>query len=135
MNNQQVHTIGGLSEKQSGKVLKLAIDAHLEKLVVAMQEGEDFPKSPQRFTQAEFLSWVKKRVRGGWRVVSCYEAGPFGYVLHRALEKLGVRNMVIRVPMEFEEQRRSQSRLRQNLARQLRRTAQRGRGLALEYGH
>ncbi len=27
---------------------------------------------------------------------SCYEAGPFGYVLHRQLERLGVRNLVVR---------------------------------------
>ena len=30
----------------------------------------------------------------GWRIVSCYEAGPFGYVLHRQLTVLGVTNYV-----------------------------------------
>jgi hypothetical protein len=30
------------------------------------------------------------------RVHSCYEAGPFGYVLHRRPVSMGVRNLVVR---------------------------------------
>jgi hypothetical protein len=33
---------------------------------------------------------VEKQIAQGWQVISCYEAGPFGYGLHRDLTKLGV---------------------------------------------
>jgi hypothetical protein len=39
---------------------------------------------------------VHKKLSQGWQVVSCYEAGPFGYVLHRQLTVLGVTNYLIR---------------------------------------
>ena len=39
---------------------------------------------------------VAIQIAQGWRVVSCYEAGPFGYVLHRQLTALGATNYVIR---------------------------------------
>jgi transposase len=42
---------------------------------------------------------------------------------------------LVRVPTESEERLRSQSRLRQSLQRDLKRIAQRGRGLALQYGY
>ncbi len=39
---------------------------------------------------------MQKKLSQGWRVVSCYEAGPFGYVLHGQLTALGVTNYVVR---------------------------------------
>ena len=121
------------------------------------------------------LKWIKQKIGSGWRVVACYEAGPFGYVLHRQLRALGATNHVIRprnwddqhtrvktdrtdalamlnaldrfcagnrkalalvrVPTEAEERRRSESRLRQSLKRDLKLIAQRGRGVALQYGY
>ena len=33
---------------------------------------------------------------------SCYEAGPFGYVLHRQLTALGIRNVVVQ-PVRLDE--------------------------------
>ena len=33
---------------------------------------------------------------------TCYEAGPFGYSLHRKLEKMGVTNYVVR-PRDWDE--------------------------------
>jgi hypothetical protein len=44
-----------------------------------------------------------KTNRQGWRIVFCYEAGPFGYVLHRQLAALGVTNYVIR-PRDWDDQ-------------------------------
>jgi len=155
--------------------LKLAVDVHLLQHVVAMQYDGSSPKPPQRFTPKNFLAWVEKQIAQGWQVVSCYEAGPFGYVLHRQLAALGATNYVIRprnwddqhkrvktdrtdalamllaldrflagqaralalvrVPTEAEERRRSESRLRQSLQRDLKMIAQQGRGLALQYGY
>ena len=44
---------------------------------------------------ANFLTWVKEQVEQGYQVISCYEAGPTGYWLHRKLEGLGVTNYVV----------------------------------------
>jgi transposase len=155
--------------------LKLALDVHLRQHVVAMQYDGSSPKPPQRFTPQGLLAWVQKQIAQGWQIVSCYEAGPFGYTLHRQLTALGVTNYVIRprnwddqhkrvktdhtdalamltaldrfvagnphalavvrVPTEAEERQRSESRLRQSLKRDLKLIAQRGRGLALQYGY
>jgi transposase len=163
------------SNTQSKPLLKIAIDAHLAWQVIAFQEEGSSPKPPQRFKPADLLKWIGHKLTAGWRVVTCYEAGPFGYVLHRQLTALGVTNYVIRprnwdeqhtriktdrtdalamlsaldrfcagnakalalvrVPTESEERLRSQSRLRQSLQRDLKRIAQRGRGLALQYGY
>jgi transposase len=162
-------------QPESARVLKLALDVPLLQHVVAMQYDGSSPKPPQRFTPKDFLAWVQKQIGQGWQIVSCYEAGPFGYGLHRQLTLLGVTNHVIRprnwddehkgvktdrtdalsmltaldrfvagnkhalarvrVPTEAEERARTESRLRQSLRKDLKRIAQRGRGLARQYGH
>ena len=156
------------------RTLKLALDVHLLQHVVAMQFDGQAPKPPQRFPPQDLLKWVEKQRGQGWRIVSCYEAGPFGYVLHRQLTALGVTHYVIRprnwddqhqrvktdrtdaramlnaldryvagnahalalvrVPTEAQERRRSESRIRQSLRRDLKMIVQRGRGLGLPYG-
>ena len=50
---------------------------------------------PQKFKVADFLKWVKGQVDKGFEVISCYEAGPTGYWLHRQLTKLGLTNYVV----------------------------------------
>ena len=181
MNNTSVSTTAVASAQPvtnltpSRGMLKLALDVHLLEHVVALQYDGSSPKPPQRFRPQDLLSWVQKQIAQGWKIVSCYEAGPFGYGLHRQLTALGVTNYVIRprnwdeehkrvktdrtdalsmlnaldrfvagnphalavvrVPTEAEERARSQSRLRQSLRRDLKRIAQRGRGLALHYGY
>jgi len=156
-------------------LLKIAIDAHLAWHVIAIQEDGSSPKPPQRFRPADLLKWIAQKIAAGWSVVTCYEAGPFGYVLHRQITALGATNYVIRprnwddqhariktdrtdalsmlnaldrfcagnrkalasvrVPTEAEERRRTESRLQQSLKRDLKMIAQRGRGLALQYGY
>jgi transposase len=155
-------------------LLKIALDVHLAWHVVAVQEDGSSPKPPQRFKPADFLNWIEQKVAAGHRIISCYEAGPFGYGLHRQLMALGVTNYVIRprnwddqhsrvktdrtdarsmlnaldrfiagnpkalalvqVPTEAQERRRTQTRLRQSLVRDLKMIAGRGRGVALQYG-
>lgn len=91
----------GQTEAQA-EVIKLGIDVHKKQYVVSQQIGCELPKPPQRFTPEKFLQWVHKLVQRGARVVSCYEAGCFGYVLHRRLEAMGVRNLVVR-PRNWDE--------------------------------
>ena len=155
-------------------MLKLAIDAHALQFVIAMQIDGSAPKPPQRFDRPGLLRWIRKKLDEGFAIVSCYEAGPFGYGLHRQLLEMGVINHVIRprnwddqakrvktdrsdarsmlsaldrflagnnhaltivrVPSVEQERRRSESRIRESLQRQLKAAAQRGRGVAMQYG-
>jgi len=85
--------------------LKLALDVHAASIVVVrMVEGAK-PQPAQTFKPAAFLAWVKKQQRLAQEVVSCYEAGPTGFWLHRQLTELGVRNYVI-CPTRLDERHR-----------------------------
>jgi len=83
-------------------VIKLGIDVHLDRYVVVRQIDGGAPQPPQRFTPSQFLEWAKKQTQLGERVYSCYEAGPFGYSLHRELLALGITNHVVR-PRDWDE--------------------------------
>ena len=84
------------------KTIKLGIDVHLDRYVVVRVIDGGTPQPPQRFGPAEFLLWVAKQITLADRVFTCYEAGPFGYSLHRKLEKMGVSNYVVR-PRDWDE--------------------------------
>ena len=173
-NNTSITGVASATQHQLQPLLKVAIDVHLALYVAAVQEEGSHPKPPQRFKPADFLKWIDKQLARGWRIVSCYEAGPLGFVLHRQLTARGVTNHVVRprtwdehhsrvktdgrdarwmlnaldrfcagnpkalalvrVPTPEQERRRSQTRLRQSLAGDRQVTAQRGRGIALQYG-
>jgi len=76
-------------------ICKLGLDTHAASIMVARQLDGSHPQPPQRFTPVRFLSWVEEQLQKGWEVISCYEAGPTGYWLHRKLEGLGVTNYVV----------------------------------------
>lgn len=87
------------SKKQTdakAEVLKLGIDIHKSKYVVVAQRDEEAPKPPQTFTPESFLAWIFKQVDLAGRIYCCYEAGCFGYCLHRKLEAKGITNYVVR---------------------------------------
>jgi transposase len=63
------------------------------------------PQPPQTFPASAFLAWVKKQQAVAQEVVSCYEAGPTGFWLHRQLTALGVRNYVV-CPTRLDERYR-----------------------------
>ena len=84
------------------EVIKLGVDIHAGKYVVARQIDGASPQAPQRFTPEQFLTWAKKQTRLAGQVYCCYEAGCFGYVLHRRLEAIGVVNYVVR-PRNWDE--------------------------------
>ena len=153
----------------------MGIDAHAVQYVIATQIDGSAAKPAQRFDLAGLIRWIGGKLAEGFAVVTCYEAGPLGYVLHRQLTELGVTNYVIRprnwddqhrrvktdrtdarsilsaldrylagnahaltvvrVPQVEQERRRSESRIRESLQRQLKAAAQRGRGLGLQYGY
>jgi transposase len=85
-----------------GKHIKLGIDVHLDRYVVVRILDGGSPQPPQRFAPAEFLLWVAKQFTLAEKVFACYEAGPFGYSLHRKLEGMGITNYVVR-PRDWDE--------------------------------
>ena len=84
------------------QVIKLGIDVHLDRYVVVRQIEGGAPQPPQRFSPTQFLEWAKKQRALAKQVYSCYEAGPFGYRLHRKLKESGITNYVIR-PRDWDE--------------------------------
>ena len=79
-----------------GESIKLGIDVHIEKYVVVMKIDGSSPSRPRSLTPEDFLVWVKQLRKRCESLHSCYEAGPFGYSLHRKLESIDVVNYVIR---------------------------------------
>jgi transposase len=84
------------------KHIKLGIDVHLDRYVVVRILDGGTPQPPQRFAPVEFLLWAAKQITLAEQVFTCYEAGPFGYSLHRKLEKMGITNYVVR-PRDWDE--------------------------------
>jgi transposase len=84
------------------EVILLGIDVHTEKQVVVRQIDGQTPQPAQSFTREDLLHWVCKQLKLAEEVHTCYEAGPFGYGLHRELERLGVKNVVVR-PRNWDE--------------------------------
>ncbi len=174
-NNLPIHSDSVGSKIQPKPVLKIGIDAHAVRYVIATQIDGAAPKPAQAFDLPGLLRWVRKKLEEGYAVFAGYEAGPFGYGLHRQLLEMGATNYVIRprnwddqsrrvktdrvdaramlgalnrylagnphalcivrVPTIEQERRRSLSRVREGLQRDLKAIAQRGRSLALQYGY
>jgi transposase len=82
-------------EIAEGTLVLLGFDVHSKQITVVRQIDHSLPQPAQRFDQAGLLAWVGKMTARGAEVWSCYEAGCFGYVLHRALLELGVHNLVV----------------------------------------
>jgi len=87
---------------QKARTIKLGVDVHLSLYVVVRVVDGGTPQPPQRFKPQEFMLWCAKQLMLAEKVFTCYEAGPFGYTLHRRLEKMGITNYVIR-PRDWDE--------------------------------
>jgi hypothetical protein len=100
-NRQNTPTSREQTDAQA-EVIKLGIDIHKRQYVVVKQVDGEAPKSPQKFSPDAFLRQAAKIKARAKRVVSCYEAGCFGYVLHRQLLSMGIENQVVR-PRNWDE--------------------------------
>jgi transposase len=80
---------------QKHQTIKLGLDVHADSIVVVRILDHSAPQPAQRFTPAKFNEWVKTQLPLAEAVHSCYEAGPFGYGLHRHLVQVGVQNLVV----------------------------------------
>jgi transposase len=87
------------------KQIKLGLDISARRIVVVRQLDGSTPQPAQRYSWAGFLGWAKKQLDLAEEVHSCYEAGPFGYQLHRDLSALGIHNVVVR-PVRLDPENR-----------------------------
>lgn len=177
MNSRKLNTSEVRADQVASKklqTLKLGLDVHADSIVVVRILDHSAPQPAQKFAPAKFVAWIKTQLALAQEVHSCYEAGPFGYGLHRELVALGVRNVVVqpvcldehrkgvnhdksdarqlalrldryvagnthalakvRVPTVEEEQKRIESRQREQLKREVKRVAAQGRSLLLTQG-
>jgi transposase len=75
--------------------IKLALDVHAADLIVVRMVDGAKPQPGQKMSLSRFLEWVDKQKSQAREVISCYEAGPTGFWLHRRLTALGIRNYVV----------------------------------------
>ncbi len=83
------------TQSPSIETIKLGVDVHADFHVVSVQEDGSSPKRGRRIRSDRFLDFVKQQQGRCRTLVCCYEAGPFGYVLHRQLSELGALNIVV----------------------------------------
>lgn len=90
--NQNIQTDPGAR----ARVIKLGLDVHASLIVVVRQVDEHASQPPQRFSEEGFIGFAHRQLAQADSVYSCYEAGPFGFVLHRRLVAMGVHNVIVR---------------------------------------
>ena len=82
---------------ETGVMIKVGLDVHAEKIAACVQVDGATPQPAQLMMREGLLAWLAK-LRGkhpGATMVSCYEAGPLGYALHRELLAMEVTNYVV----------------------------------------
>ena len=82
--------------------IKLGIDAHAKWFYVGRQLDGATPQPVQKMTFDGLLRFVAKQQGLAREVYTCYEAGAFGYHLHRKLTAMGVTNYVVQ-PQDWDE--------------------------------
>ena len=100
-NQQPTPTSHEQSDAQA-EVIKLGIDVHQHRYVVASQTDNETMRSSRGFAPEEFVVWAKRLKKKTRRVVACYEAGCFGYVLYRRLVAAGIECLVV-APRKWEQ--------------------------------
>jgi transposase len=75
--------------------IKLGIDWHARQYCVVRLIDNAGPEPAQRFSPEGFVVFARKQLLLAKAVCSCYEAGAGGFVLHRQLQSLGVKNYVV----------------------------------------
>jgi transposase len=77
------------------ELIKLALDVHADSIVLARQVDSASPERPRSMGMEQFLAFAADQLKLARRVVCCYEAGCFGFGLHRRLVALGIENFVL----------------------------------------
>jgi transposase len=90
---------------QTAVTVKIGIDQHAAFLACCERRDGMLPKPARKCTAEQLLNHVKELLAAGYRVVTCYEAGPCGYWLHRQLIAAGAENHVV-VPQCWDRERK-----------------------------
>jgi len=98
----EIKSNGSLGNPKEELIVKLGLDSHGDQITSCRQEGGCLPQPAQKMSWNKTLSWAQEQVASGAKVYSCYEAGPCGYGLHRQLEAMGVKNLVV-APQRWDE--------------------------------
>ncbi|MBI5770437.1 MAG: transposase [Verrucomicrobia bacterium] len=94
-NNTNVTKLLTRLVETKAETIKLGLDLHARDVVVCVQLDGALPHRPQKMLPAELLTLARGLVAAGRQVYACYEAGPCGYGLHRALLAAGATNYVV----------------------------------------
>ena len=68
---------------------RLGLDVDLRHIVAAIQCERSLIGPAQKFSRAQLLAWVKKKIAQGHTVHAVYECCGFGYTLHEELVRAG----------------------------------------------
>lgn len=96
------HTTNQTPAAKKFTKIQLGVDVHADSYRVVRQIEAATPQPAQKMTPVQFLTFAAKQLTLAEQVHSCYEAGPFGYGLHRTLLKMGIQNVVVR-PQNWDE--------------------------------
>lgn len=77
------------------ETIKMGLDVHARNVVMCLQLDGALPQRPQKLLAAQVVALVRGLVSAGRRVLTCYEAGPCGYGLHRQLLAAGATNYCV----------------------------------------
>lgn len=103
MKNSETNTQSNKAQTQvQFTQIKLGVDVHADSYRVVRQIDSSAPQPAQKMSPAQFLKFAQRQLQLASEVHCCYEAGPFGYGLHRQLVAMGVRNVVVR-PQDWDE--------------------------------
>ena len=94
---------------ETAVTIKLGMDVHARQVAICVQVDGATPQPAQLVDRERVLEWIG-RLRGrhgAATLVSCYEAGPLGYGLHRQLTAAGVSNYVV-TPQRMDERGKGQ---------------------------
>jgi len=89
--------------------IKLGLDIHAQKVAVCAQVDGATPQPAQLVLRVRLLGWIAqlRSKHPGAAVISCYEAGPLGYALHRELTAVGITNYVV-APQRLDDRGKQQ---------------------------
>src|SRR6267143_2269158 len=82
--------------------IKLGVDVHADSYRVVRQIDSATPQTAHKMSPEQFLKFAARQRLLAEQVYCCYEAGPFGYSLHRKVLETGIENVVIR-PQNWDE--------------------------------
>jgi len=104
MKKNQTNTHAVIEPRRATKFsqIKLGVDVHADTYRVVRQIDSATPQPAQKMSPEEFLKFAARQRLLAEQVYCCYEAGPFGYSLHRKLLAMGITNVVVR-PQNWDE--------------------------------